>query len=227
MAVRANLPVVGIAGIDADNAAAVIAAGADGVAVISALSLTPDPVARSAQFARSRRRDAGETRRVMTAIAMTIAGSDSSAGAGIEADLKTFAALGVYGAAIVTALTAQNTRGVFAIHEVPADFVTAQIDAVFTDLKVKAVKIGMLGNAPIIEAVAASFDRYRPATSCSIQSLLQARAKRCCGRMRLVRCAISFRACISSRPTFRKRPCFLARHPRAMKTKCVPKARNC
>ena len=98
----------------------------------------------------------------MTAIAMTIAGSDSSAGAGIEADLKTFAALGVYGATIVTALTAQNTRGVFAIHEVPADFVTAQIDAVFTDLEVKAVKIGMLGNAPIIEAVAASFDRYRP-----------------------------------------------------------------
>lgn len=98
----------------------------------------------------------------MTAIAVTIAGSDLSAGAGIEADLKTFAALGVYGATIVTALTAQNTRGVFAIHEVPADFVAAQIDAVFTDLEVKAVKIGMLGNAPIIEAVAASFDRHRP-----------------------------------------------------------------
>ena len=96
-------------------------------------------------------------------IAVTIAGSDSSAGAGIEADLKTFAALGVYGATVVTALTAQNTRGVFAIHEVPADFVAAQIDAVFTDLDVKAVKIGMLGNAPIIEAVTASFDRYRPA----------------------------------------------------------------
>ena len=95
-------------------------------------------------------------------IAVSIAGSDSSAGAGIEADLKTFAALGVYGATVVTALTAQNTGGVFAIHEVPADFVAAQINAVFTDLDVKAVKIGMLGNAQTIEAVAASFDRYRP-----------------------------------------------------------------
>ncbi len=98
----------------------------------------------------------------MTAIAVTIAGSDSSAGAGIEADLKTFAALGVYGATVVTALTAQNTGGVFAVHEVPAEFVAAQINAVFTDLDVKAVKIGMLGNASIIDAVTASFDRYRP-----------------------------------------------------------------
>ncbi len=95
-------------------------------------------------------------------IAVSIAGSDSSAGAGIEADLKTFAALGIYGATVVTALTAQNTGGVFAIHEVPADFVAAQINAVFTDLDVKAVKIGMLGNAQIIEAVTASLDRYRP-----------------------------------------------------------------
>jgi len=98
----------------------------------------------------------------MTAIAVTIAGSDSSAGAGIEADLKTFAALGVYGATVITALTAQNTSGVFAIHDVPADFIAAQINAVFTDLKVNAVKIGMLGNVPAIEAVAAAFGRYRP-----------------------------------------------------------------
>jgi len=95
-------------------------------------------------------------------IAVTIAGSDSSGGAGIEADLKTFSALGVYGACVVTALTAQNTKGVFAIHDVPADFITAQIDAVFTDLDVGAVKIGMLANAPAIAAVAAALDRYRP-----------------------------------------------------------------
>jgi len=94
-------------------------------------------------------------------IALTIAGSDSSGGAGIEADLKTFSALGVYGAAVITALTAQNTKGVFAIHDVPAGFVTAQLDAVFGDLEVGAVKIGMLANAPTIEAVAAAFDRYR------------------------------------------------------------------
>ena len=98
----------------------------------------------------------------MTAIAVTIAGSDSSGGAGIEADLKTFSALGVYGAAVVTALTAQNTKGVFAIHDVPADFIAAQINAVFTDLDVGAVKIGMLANAAAIDVVAAALDRYRP-----------------------------------------------------------------
>jgi hydroxymethylpyrimidine/phosphomethylpyrimidine kinase len=98
----------------------------------------------------------------MTAIAVTIASSDSSGGAGIEADLKTFSALGIYGAAIVTAVTSQNTKGVFAIHDVPADFIAAQINAVFTDLDVGAVKIGMLANAPAIDAVTAALDRYRP-----------------------------------------------------------------
>jgi hydroxymethylpyrimidine/phosphomethylpyrimidine kinase len=97
----------------------------------------------------------------MTAIALTIAGSDSSGGAGIQADLKTFAALGVYGASAITALTAQNTRGVTAIHDVPADFITAQIDAVFSDLAVAAVKIGMLSRVPAIEAVAAGLDLHR------------------------------------------------------------------
>ena len=90
----------------------------------------------------------------MTAIAVTIAGSDSSGGAGIQADLKTFAALGVYGASVITALTAQNTRGVRAIHDVPADFIRAQIDAVFSDLDIGAVKIGMLSQAATIDAVA-------------------------------------------------------------------------
>lgn len=97
----------------------------------------------------------------MTAIAVTIAGSDSSGGAGIQADLKTFAALGVYGASVITALTAQNTETVVAIHDVPADFVAAQIDAVFSDLNVGAVKIGMLGNAAVIGAVAAGLERHR------------------------------------------------------------------
>src|SRR6202167_6724743 len=93
-------------------------------------------------------------------IAVTIAGSDSGGGAGIAADLKTFAALGVYGACVITALTAQNTKGMQAIHEVPADFVTAQIDAVFSDLDVGAVKIGMLGSAAVIDAVAAGLVRH-------------------------------------------------------------------
>jgi hydroxymethylpyrimidine/phosphomethylpyrimidine kinase len=89
----------------------------------------------------------------MTAIAVTIAGSDSGGGAGIQADLKTFSALGVYGASVITALTAQNTQGVTAIHDVPPDFVTAQIDAVFSDLAVNAVKIGMLARSGVLDPV--------------------------------------------------------------------------
>jgi hydroxymethylpyrimidine/phosphomethylpyrimidine kinase len=96
-----------------------------------------------------------------TPIAVTIAGSDSGGGAGIQADLKTFSALGVYGASVIAALTAQNTRGVTAVHDVPADFITAQIDAVFSDLAVGAVKIGMLSQPAAIEAVAAGLARYR------------------------------------------------------------------
>jgi hydroxymethylpyrimidine/phosphomethylpyrimidine kinase len=98
----------------------------------------------------------------MTPIALTIAGSDSSGGAGIQADLKTFAALGVYGASVITALTAQNTVGVRGIHQVPAEFVTAQIDAVFSDLAVGAVKIGMVAELAIIEAIAGGLDRWSP-----------------------------------------------------------------
>jgi hydroxymethylpyrimidine/phosphomethylpyrimidine kinase len=93
-------------------------------------------------------------------VAMTIAGSDSGGGAGIQADLKTFSALGVYGASVITALTAQNTKGVFAIHAVPADFIAAQMDAVFSDLGVRAVKIGMLGDIAAIEAVTAGLARH-------------------------------------------------------------------
>jgi hydroxymethylpyrimidine/phosphomethylpyrimidine kinase len=91
---------------------------------------------------------------VKTAIALAIAGSDSSGGAGIQADLKTFAAFGVYGASVVTALTAQNTRGVQGIHAVPAGFVAAQLDSVLSDLDVAAIKTGMLADAQIVEAVA-------------------------------------------------------------------------
>jgi hydroxymethylpyrimidine/phosphomethylpyrimidine kinase len=95
-------------------------------------------------------------------IALTIAGSDSSGGAGIQADLKTFAAFGVYGASVVTAVTAQNTQGVSGIHQVPADFVTAQLDAVFGDLDVKAVKIGMVSQRAVIDAIVAGLQRWSP-----------------------------------------------------------------
>ena len=91
--------------------------------------------------------------------AMTIAGSDSGGGAGIQADLKTFAAFGVYGASVVTAVTAQNTVAVTGVHEVPAEMVSAQIQAVMTDLGADAVKTGMLSSSAIIETVAAEMRR--------------------------------------------------------------------
>lgn len=97
----------------------------------------------------------------MTSIAVTIAGTDPTAGAGIQADLKTFSALGVYGATVITALVAQNTTGVQAVHDVPTGFVRAQMDSVFSDLDVAAVKIGMLSLPETIRAVAdglAAFD---------------------------------------------------------------------
>jgi hydroxymethylpyrimidine/phosphomethylpyrimidine kinase len=87
-------------------------------------------------------------------IALAIAGSDSGAGAGVQSDLKTFAALGVYGASAVTALTAQNTWGVRAIHYAPPEIVAAQIEAVLEDFAVAATKIGMLGSVEIVGAVA-------------------------------------------------------------------------
>jgi hydroxymethylpyrimidine/phosphomethylpyrimidine kinase len=94
-------------------------------------------------------------------VALTIAGSDSGAGAGIQADLKTFAALGVYGVTVITAITAQNTVGVRAVQDVNADVVAAQLDAVAEDFSIAALKTGMLSSAAIIEAVAAGIERHR------------------------------------------------------------------
>src|SRR5687767_3197985 len=86
--------------------------------------------------------------------ALTIAGSDSGGGAGIQADLKTFSAFRVFGMSVVTAITAQNSVGVHAVHDVPAAVVSAQIDAVLDDFGADAIKIGMLSSTPIIDAVA-------------------------------------------------------------------------
>ncbi|WP_026607477.1 bifunctional hydroxymethylpyrimidine kinase/phosphomethylpyrimidine kinase [Methylocapsa acidiphila] len=93
---------------------------------------------------------------------LSIAGSDPSGGAGVQADLKTFSALGCYGMAAITALTAQNTRGVSDVHVPSAQFVAAQIDAIFEDIEVAAVKIGMLATGFIIEAVAKRLCYYKP-----------------------------------------------------------------
>jgi hydroxymethylpyrimidine/phosphomethylpyrimidine kinase len=92
---------------------------------------------------------------------LTIAGSDSGGGAGIQADLKAFAAAGCYGASAIVALTAQNTTGVTAVHEVPPEFVRAQLEAVFGDLGVDAAKTGMLFSVPVIETVADFLEEHR------------------------------------------------------------------
>jgi hydroxymethylpyrimidine/phosphomethylpyrimidine kinase len=93
-------------------------------------------------------------------VALTIAGSDPSGGAGIQADLKTFSALGVYGTCVITALTAQNTQGVSGVHVIPAEFVTHQLETLVVDVRLDAIKIGMLANAGIIGAVGEFLRRH-------------------------------------------------------------------
>lgn len=97
----------------------------------------------------------------MASIALTIAGSDSGGGGGIQADLKAFSALGVYGASVITAATAQNTQAVTAVHGIPLDVISAQIDAVLTDLRVDAIKFGMLATPDIIHTVADALASYK------------------------------------------------------------------
>lgn len=96
----------------------------------------------------------------MTAIALTIAGSDSGGGAGMQADIKTFSALGVYGASVITAITAQNTKGVSAVEDISAPVIAAQMEAIFTDLKVDAVKIGVVSRVETIEVIADGLRRF-------------------------------------------------------------------
>src|SRR5574341_243750 len=97
----------------------------------------------------------------MRKVALTIAGSDSGAGAGIQADLKTFASLGVYGTSAITAITAQNTVGVKSVQELPAQMVKDQMEAIFNDFEVEAAKTGMLANSEIISAVAESIKKFK------------------------------------------------------------------
>lgn len=98
----------------------------------------------------------------MTRHILTIAGSDSGGGAGVQADLKTFAALECYGASVITAVTAQNTMGVHAIHQVPLDVVQAQLQAVFEDLRIDAVKIGMVGSPQIVDLIVKALQHFKP-----------------------------------------------------------------
>jgi hydroxymethylpyrimidine/phosphomethylpyrimidine kinase len=106
---------------------------------------------------------------------LIIAGSDSGGGAGIQADIKTVSALGGYAATAITALTAQNTQGVFAIHEVPPDFVARQMEVVLSDIGADCLKIGMLATVPVIEAVAEAIARYAPTVPLVVDPVMVAR----------------------------------------------------
>jgi len=151
-----SIPVVAIGGIDRDRADEVIEAGADAVAVLSAVMNDPDPAMAAREIALLfNRRCALPRGRVLS-----VAGSDPGGGAGIQADLKTITLLGGYGMSAITALTAQNTRGVKGIHPAPSDFVADQIEAVLADLGTDVLKTGMLYSAGIVSVVARAIDRY-------------------------------------------------------------------
>ena len=149
------LPCVAIGGVSIDDTEALQEAGAAGLAVVSALCAAEDPGRAAAGF--RRRWHAGAAPRILA-----IAGSDPSGGAGIQADLKSIAANGGYGMAAITALTAQNTRGVRGVHVPPVDFLRAQLDALSDDVTIDAVKIGMLADAEVIRTVGAWLDTVRP-----------------------------------------------------------------
>ncbi|MEZ4485252.1 MAG: bifunctional hydroxymethylpyrimidine kinase/phosphomethylpyrimidine kinase [Syntrophotaleaceae bacterium] len=151
-AIRAaiKVPLVAIGGIDRSNAGEVIDAGADAIALISAVMSDRSPAlaAREIALLFNRRQPLPRGR------VLTVAGSDSGGGAGIQADLKTITLLGGYGMSVITALTAQNTLGVQGIHPVPAEFVDQQLMAVVEDLRPEVVKTGMLFDAAIVRLVA-------------------------------------------------------------------------
>lgn len=151
-----DLPIVAIGGISRDNAAQVIDAGADSLAVISSVMSHEEPALGAAELALLFNR----SRKLPRGAVLTIAGSDSGGGAGIQADLKTITLLGGYGASVITALTAQNTLGVTGIHPSPPEFVATQIDAVLSDIPIDIVKTGMLFSEKIISAVAERLAHY-------------------------------------------------------------------
>jgi hydroxymethylpyrimidine kinase/phosphomethylpyrimidine kinase/thiamine-phosphate diphosphorylase len=144
------IPIVAIGGINRDNGAAVIDAGADAVAVIAAVMSHREPLLAATELRMlfNRRQDWPR------GVVLTVAGSDSGGGAGIQADLKTVTLLGSYGASVITALTAQNTLGVAGIQAATPDFVAAQLDAVLGDIPVDVIKTGMLFSAAIIRVLA-------------------------------------------------------------------------
>lgn len=152
-----KIPVVAIGGITRNNAHKVIDSGADAIAVISAVLDSRDPAIAARELSLMFNRTAGFPRGSV----MTVAGSDSGGGAGIQADLKTITLLGSYGSSVITALTAQNTRGVNGIFGVPPDFVEEQLSTVLSDIPVDVIKTGMLFSDQIIDRVASTMETHR------------------------------------------------------------------
>lgn len=155
LAAASPVPCVAIGGVGLEDVAALREAGAAGVAVVSALCAADDPRAAAQVFRR-------RWHRTSVPRVLSIAGSDPSGGAGIQADLKSIAANGGYGMAVITALTAQNTQGVQAVHVPPTDFLRAQLDAISDDIEIDAVKIGMLAGADVIRTVTSWLVEVRP-----------------------------------------------------------------
>ena len=148
------LPVVAIGGIKAENTPQLAPTGASGIAVVSALFAVHDPRAAARELVSATEGFSREPRTYPLPSVVTIAGSDSSGGAGIQADLKTIGALGLYGQSVLCALTAQNTYGVRASQLMEPAFIEAQLDAVFSDIRPDAVKVGMVGGPEQVRAVA-------------------------------------------------------------------------
>lgn len=145
-----KLPIVAIGGINTDGLAGVLEAGADAAAVVSAVMADPQPEMAARELALQFQRNLP----LPQGRVLTIAGSDSSGGAGIQADIKTITLLGSYASSVITALTAQNTLGVSAIHAPTAEFVQQQLQAVLSDVGTDVIKTGMLYSAEIIETIA-------------------------------------------------------------------------
>ncbi len=156
IAAGVTLPVVAIGGITSARLPDVLAAGADSAAVVSAIMSDPQPEVASRELALQFQ----SKRSLPHGRVLTVAGSDSGGGAGIQADLKAITLLGSYGSSVLTALTAQNTLGVTAIHAPPVEFVQQQLDAVLSDIGADVIKTGMLYSAEIISAVAERFRSY-------------------------------------------------------------------
>ncbi|MBO4627143.1 MAG: bifunctional hydroxymethylpyrimidine kinase/phosphomethylpyrimidine kinase [Lachnospiraceae bacterium] len=151
-----DVPVVAIGGITKENLSKLLGFGQAGVALVGAIFGAPDIEAAARELRKLSERAAYGMR-----TALTIAGSDSSGGAGIQADIKTMTANGVYAMSAITALTAQNTTGVESIFPVTPEFLAAQMDSIFRDIEPDAVKIGMVANSELIRVIAAKLREYK------------------------------------------------------------------